>query len=231
MALLAVIVCGFCYNNLIHKTSKYFIPLDKEKPSTLSSRTYETPEYFAQIDSQAHANCRKFRDSFPHIKDGYRDGDTDLAFTMVVHKDARQIARLMRMIHRPNNFYCIHLDRRSPVIFEQAITGIAKCFGDKTGNVQLVPTKDRVAVEWGDESVLRPQMICGVLALQRHSTWTYLLNMVGQEFPLKTHLELVASVKALNRSNLVEAFDIKRFKAWVHGKRLPLGVSEYCRIQ
>lgn len=186
-----------------------------------SMKQIETAPYFAAIDGPSHPNCWHFRKVFPYIRES-RHGDMDVAFTIVVHKDPRQIARLLRMIHRPNNYYCIHLDKRSSEEFEQALEGIARCFGS---NVELVPVNERVALQWGDESVLRPQLLCGAQALRRHSTWKYLLNMVGQEFPLKTHLEMVAALEALNGSNLVEAFDIRRFQGWVHGKSLPLQAS------
>ncbi|KAM7533382.1 hypothetical protein Aperf_G00000123242 [Anoplocephala perfoliata] len=163
--------------------------------------------FFAAISSPSHIHCRLFRSHFPAVLDR-PDGELDIAFSMVIHKDILQVARLLRMIHRINNYYCIHLDVRSTRTLREAVEGMARCFG---ANVELVPPEKRVAVVWGDESVLRPQLICGEQALERHQTWKYLINIVGQEFPLRTNLELIAALKALNGSNLVEAFSIDRF--------------------
>ncbi|KAM7533120.1 hypothetical protein Aperf_G00000123197 [Anoplocephala perfoliata] len=135
----------------------------------------------------------------------------DIAFTMVIHKDILQVARLLRMIHRINNYYCIHLDARSTGTFREAVEGMARCFG---ANVELVPPEKRVAVVWGDESVLRPQLICGEQALERHQTWKYLINIVGQEFPLRTNLELIAALKALNGSNLTKWYKGSMYRAF-----------------
>ncbi|VDO03499.1 unnamed protein product [Rodentolepis nana] len=146
----------------------------------------------------------------------------DVAFTIVVHKDIKQIARLLRMIHRKNNYYCIHTDSRSRLSFENALEGLATCFGS---NVELVPKYKRVAVFWGDETVLRPQFICAEQALRRHSSWKYLLNIVGQEFPLKTNMEIVAALKALNGSNMIEARDLGYLRIRTLGKRLPNNVT------
>ncbi|KAL5965883.1 Beta-13-galactosyl-O-glycosyl-glycoprotein beta-16-N-acetylglucosaminyltransferase 4 [Taenia solium] len=179
-------------------------------------------QFFSAITSTNHFNCLAFRQRFPMIT--RHDGDMNVAFTMVVHKDVLQVARLLRMIYRINNYYCIHLDARSSQSFRKAMDGVAKCFGS---NVELVPVEKRVAVEWGDESVLRPQLICAEQALQKDPTWSYLVNIVGQEFPLKTNLELVAALKALNGSNLVEAFPIDRFKDWVGNNTLPLKATWY----
>lgn len=176
--------------------------------------------FFASIDSPLHPNCLLFRENFLQVSKP--DGDMDIAFTLVVHKDIWQIARLLRMIHRVNNYYCIHLDYRSLRAFREALAGVAACFGP---NVEIVPAEKRVAINWGDESVLKPQFICAEQALKRHSTWKYLINIVGQEFPLRTNLELQAALKALNGSNLVESFSIDRFRSWVGNRTLPYGVS------
>ncbi|KAM3175335.1 hypothetical protein ACTXT7_008730 [Hymenolepis weldensis] len=172
-------------------------------------------ELFAQITSPDHPYCRSFREKFPRSE---REYDMDIAFTIVVHRDIEQIARLLRMIHRKNNYYCIHPDSRSRLSFENALEGLATCFGP---NVELVPKYKRIAVRWGDETVLRPQFICGEQALHQHASWKYLLNIVGQEFPLRTNMEIVAAMKALNGSNMIEARDLGYFKVRTWGKSLP----------
>uniref|UniRef100_A0A5K3G5T2 PSD1 domain-containing protein n=2 Tax=Mesocestoides corti TaxID=53468 RepID=A0A5K3G5T2_MESCO len=58
-----------------------------------------------------------------------------------------------------------------------------------------------------------------------HATWKYLVNLVGQDFPLRTNMELVAALKALNGSNLVESVELGRFAWRTHKRLLPLGVS------
>ncbi|KAL5103766.1 Beta-13-galactosyl-O-glycosyl-glycoprotein beta-16-N-acetylglucosaminyltransferase 4 [Taenia crassiceps] len=194
------------------------IPLE-EPNYTLNEKKQQ---FFSVITSPSHPNCLSFRRRFPMVT--RPDGDMNVAFTMVVHKDVLQIARLLRMIHRINNYYCIHLDARSSRSFQKAMEGVAACFGP---NVELVPVDKRVIVQWGDESVLQPQLICAEQALKSDSTWQYLVNIVGQEFPLKTNLELVAALKALNGSNLVEAFQLGRFKDWVGNTTLPLGAVWY----
>ena len=174
----------------------------------------------SEIDSRDHPNCKMIRKKYPLVEE--RDGDMDIAFTIVVHKDSWQITRLLRMIHRINNYYCIHPDARSSVSFLNALQGAATCFGT---NVELVPPEKRIAVTWGDETVLKPQLVCGEQALRRHSTWRYLINTVGQEFPLRTNLELIAALKAMNGSNLVEGDSIEKFKHRVKGTVSPLKVS------
>ncbi|VDK23712.1 unnamed protein product [Taenia asiatica] len=167
-------------------------------------------EYFAAIASPLHPGCKTVRQEFPIVDE--RDDDMDIAFTLVVHKDAVQVARLIRMIHRTNDYYCIHPDLRSFQQFVDAFKGILTCFGPN--------------VKWGDGSVLKPQLICGKQSLQRHTSWKCLINSVGRNFPLRTNLELTAALKAVNGSNLIESFSIDEYKRWVGNAALPLGVSD-----
>ncbi|KAM7539318.1 hypothetical protein Aperf_G00000059431 [Anoplocephala perfoliata] len=180
----------------------------------------DASKFFSVIDFPSHPNCRSFRQAFPMMTKP--DGDMDIAFTLVVHKDIGQVARLLRMIHRVNNYYCVHLDSRSPKNFQEALAGLAVCFGS---NVEIVPAEKRVEVNWGDESMLRPQFLCAEQALKRHFTWKYLVNIVGQEFPLRTNLELQAALKALNGSNLIECSAIDKYRSWTRNIPLPFNVS------
>lgn len=148
----------------------------------------------------------------------------DLAFTIVTHRDVRQFARLLRMIYRPNNYYCVHIDGRSLEIYVKAISGLVRCFGS---NVQLVPRDMRINVTWGDETVLLTQRVCAKMALDQHATWKYLINLAGQEFPLRTNRELVAIGKALNSSVLVEAMQPGIFWDRTKGVNLPFQVKSH----
>ncbi|VDL65201.1 unnamed protein product, partial [Hymenolepis diminuta] len=185
-----------------------------------SSNRYNPEDLYREINSPNHLFCQLLRKRYPIID--RTDGDMDIAYTLVVHKDIKQIARLLRMIYRKNNYYCIHPDVKSGKRFAKALEGLISCFGP---NVELVPKNKRVAVHWGDETVLLPQLICGEQALRRHSTWRYLINMVGQEFPLRTNLEIIAALKALNGSNLVEGFPVGKFIKRTKNKTLPLNAT------
>ncbi|VDN12568.1 unnamed protein product [Dibothriocephalus latus] len=185
----------------------------------------ETDLFFASIDSFSDIKCRRFRWAFlPQEASpvAAQEAAYPLAFTIVAHRNARQLARLLRMIHRPANFYCIHIDRRSSPAFSKAVEGIATCFGP---NVHVVPPESRVAVTWGDVSVLKPQLVCAEMALKQPG-WRYLLNLVGEEVPLRTNLELIAAMQALNGSNLIEAERLGRFFGRIKDVPLPNQVSK-----
>ncbi|KAM7539127.1 hypothetical protein Aperf_G00000057985 [Anoplocephala perfoliata] len=178
--------------------------------------------YFTSIDSANHQNCHQFRMQYPYKKGP--DGDMALAFTITVHSDIRQFSRILRMIYRENNYYCVHVDLNANPVFEAAVRGAAKCFGS---NVELVPSESRAAIINGQNGGLKAQLVCAEQALKRNSNWRYLLSISQEQLPLKTNLELIAALKALNGSNLMEAYPIDRFKAMVGDHKLPLNATWY----
>ncbi|KAH9514857.1 Beta-1,3-galactosyl-O-glycosyl-glycoprotein beta-1,6-N-acetylglucosaminyltransferase [Bulinus truncatus] len=125
-----------------------------------------------------------------------------IAFSMLVYKDVEMVERLLRSIYRPQNYYCIHVDKKSDEQFMKAISAIASCFQ----NI-FVPS-ERVDVQWGKFSVLEPELIC-MKRLWRYKKWKYFINLTGQEFTLKTNWELVQILKAYNGANDLEG-TIKR---------------------
>lgn len=225
LSVVTIVTCTFLIWHHIFK-----MPVQEDGVLPTPVRPLDVSEYqegvavafFTAIDSPQHKNCHFFRDRFPFKPD--QDGDVDIAFTIRIQNDVRQVARILRMIYRVNNYYCIHLDKKADLALEAAVQGVASCFGS---NVDLVPRKSRIAFTKGDESALKIQLVCAEQALKQDRKWKYLINIEDDMFPLRTNLEIVAILKALNGSNLVESFPIDRFKRRIKNKILPLHVSTF----
>jgi len=91
----------------------------------------------------------------------------------------------------------IHIDIKSSLLIHQTMAAITACFA----NVFIVSQLTKV--KWGDASVLQPDINCMRDLLKPHyrGKWKYLINLTGQEFPLRTNLELVRIAKIYNGSN------------------------------
>ncbi|KAK0054437.1 beta-1 3-galactosyl-O-glycosyl-glycoprotein beta-1 6-N-acetylglucosaminyltransferase [Biomphalaria pfeifferi] len=127
-----------------------------------------------------------------------------IAFSLLVYKDIEMVERLLRLIYRPQNYYCVHVDKKAEPGFLSAISAISQCFQ----NVFIAP--ERVDVQWGTFSVLEPEFVC-MKELWRYKKWKYFINLTGQEFPLKTNWELVQILKAYRGANDIEG-TVKRVK-------------------
>ena len=146
-----------------------------------------------------------------------------IAYSLVVYKDLEMVERLLRMIYRPQNRYCIHVDSSSSQEYFSTVQAIAACFPD---NVFM--SSRRIKVRWGTFSVLTPELICmqdlwdmdknksssssrstaatgncqdGDIAKRKRKKWKYFINLTGQEFPLRTNHELVKILKAYKGAN------------------------------
>ncbi|XP_069119179.1 beta-1,3-galactosyl-O-glycosyl-glycoprotein beta-1,6-N-acetylglucosaminyltransferase-like [Argopecten irradians] len=120
-----------------------------------------------------------------------------IAYSFVVYEDANQVERLLRALYQPQNYYCIHMDDKSQPDFRRAVSGVAKCFDN------VLISSVSVSVLRKSFTVLQPDLIC-MEDLWKYKNWKYFMNLAGNEFPLRTNLELVRILKTLNGSNHIQ---------------------------
>ena len=124
-----------------------------------------------------------------------------IAFSILVYTNLDQVERLVRAIYRPNNIYCIHVDLKATNTFREALVKIISCLP----NVFLCSKSENV--KWGMFSIVQAELNCWNDLLQSKVAWRYLINLTGKEFPLKTNLQLVKILKALNGTNNIDGRD------------------------
>uniref|UniRef100_A0A9J7WW08 Beta-1,3-galactosyl-O-glycosyl-glycoprotein beta-1,6-N-acetylglucosaminyltransferase 4-like n=1 Tax=Cyprinus carpio carpio TaxID=630221 RepID=A0A9J7WW08_CYPCA len=122
-----------------------------------------------------------------------------LAFSLVVHQDAALVERLLRAIYMPHNIYCIHYDLKSSADFISAMKGLARCIP----NVFIASNLERV--QYAGFSRLKADLNCLSDLLDSEVKWKYVINLCGQDFPLRTNAELVSDLKKLKGGNMVES--------------------------
>ncbi|XP_016403795.1 beta-1,3-galactosyl-O-glycosyl-glycoprotein beta-1,6-N-acetylglucosaminyltransferase 4 [Sinocyclocheilus rhinocerous] len=122
-----------------------------------------------------------------------------LAFSLVVHQDVALVERLLRVIYMPHNIYCIHYDLKSSDDFISAMKGLARCIP----NVFIASKLERV--QYAGISRLKADLNCLSDLLDSEVKWKYVINLCGQDFPLRTNAELVSDLKELKGRNMVES--------------------------
>jgi Core-2/I-Branching enzyme len=121
------------------------------------------------------AACAEFRRSRGFVERVDPEAaDFPLAYNILLHAEAEQVARLLRAIYRPNNIYCLHVDRRSPEHFQLAIRSLAACFG----NVKLASKP--LAVVYAGPSRLMADINCMKDNVKSGVNWKYLFNTAGK---------------------------------------------------
>ncbi len=149
-------------------------------------------------------DCESFRTQRQYIMTPLNNEEAEfpIAFSISMYKDVDQVERLLRSIYRPQNYYCIHVDAKSSSNIYMSMENIAGCFDN------IFMASERVNVQWGKMSLLESELVC-LKDLLKYRKWKYLLNIAGQEWPLKTNWELVQILKSYNGANDIEtAFDL-----------------------
>ncbi|KAM9313256.1 beta-1,3-galactosyl-O-glycosyl-glycoprotein beta-1,6-N-acetylglucosaminyltransferase 3-like [Gastrophryne carolinensis] len=131
---------------------------------------------------------------------------------MVIHDQIEMFERLLRAVYAPQNIYCVHIDKKSPEEFKDAVRSIASCFDNVFVASKLVQV---VYASW---SRVEADFNCMTDLLQSNVRWKYLLNTCGTDFPLKTNAEIVRGLKVLNGRNSMESEKPASFKLgrWKH---------------
>ncbi|KAE8636037.1 hypothetical protein XENTR_v10002819 [Xenopus tropicalis] len=124
--------------------------------------------------------------------------DFPIAYSLVVHKDAISVERLLHTIYNPVNIYCIHYDQKSLPGFKRAMTNLAICLP----NVFIASKLERVT--YAHVTRLQADLNCLKDLLESSVQWKYVINLCGQDMPLKSNYELVAELKKLNGRNMLE---------------------------
>ncbi|KAK3761371.1 hypothetical protein RRG08_024240 [Elysia crispata] len=121
--------------------------------------------------------------------------DFPIAFVILFHKDLDQVLFLLRAIYRPHNAYCLTVDTKSSVKLHAATRAIVRCLP----NVFLSSKLEDIV--YGGLSRLMADLNCFKDLMNHPVKWKYILNTPGQQFPLRTNLELVQILKLFAGTN------------------------------
>jgi hypothetical protein len=152
------------------------------------------------------SDCQVFIDERGYMMEPMNEEESNfpIAYSILSYKEVESTERLLRAIYRVQNVYCIHVDEKSDGDFKRGLAAVASCFPNVFMSSRSIP------IQWSEWSLVEAELVC-MKDLVQFSNWRYHINLTGQEFPLKTNLELVQMLTAFNGSNLLEAINKKRF--------------------
>lgn len=149
---------------------------------------------------QLTSNCSLFMKTrgYDAVCVSDEEKDFPLAYSLVVHKSAWMVERLIRALYSPWNTYCIHYDQKSSAQFIAALEGLARC----VPNVFIASKRESIV--YASISRLKADLNCMSDLLASKVKWKYIINLCGQDFPLKSNIELVSELKKLKGANMLE---------------------------
>ncbi|WAR01660.1 GCNT1-like protein [Mya arenaria] len=127
------------------------------------------------------------------------DTDFPVAFYIPFHENVVQLQRLLYIIHRPQNIYCVHVDDKLSSKDFEAVYRIANCYK----NVFL--TSRREIMVYGSVTEIRAELNCMEDLDNSGHRWKYLIHFTAKSFPLMTNSELVEALKSHKGKNIVHS--------------------------
>ncbi|XP_041638544.1 beta-1,3-galactosyl-O-glycosyl-glycoprotein beta-1,6-N-acetylglucosaminyltransferase 7 isoform X2 [Cheilinus undulatus] len=201
---ISIIICSVIYLRTKMPTEPK--PMEKqEPPETLSCRpfTSECKAFLPGMERGVEWNQRDcqveslIQNSPLQCSDLIRDlhlitkplsqeeEDYPLAYILTIHKELELFVRLLRAIYMPQNVYCIHVDAKAPLEYQDAVQKLVSCFK----NTFL--SSHRETVTYAGFSRLQADLNCMKDLARSKIGWRKVVNLCGQDFPIMTNLELV----------------------------------------
>lgn len=96
----------------------------------------------------------------------------------------------------------MHVDKKAPNSVFQSFKRVRRCFDN------VIVVEDRVDVVYSSIRQIEAEMRCIKAAKGSRIKWKYYINLTGQEFMLKTNLEIVKYLSTLNGTNDIESYKV-----------------------
>ncbi|KAM6164676.1 beta-1,3-galactosyl-O-glycosyl-glycoprotein beta-1,6-N-acetylglucosaminyltransferase 7-like [Rhynchocyon petersi] len=110
------------------------------------------------------------------------EGNFSLAYIVRVHGELAMFVRLLRAIYAPQNVYCIQVQGQVPKALGAAVHTLASCFD----NVFISPEAASAGF-----TQLQADVDCMKDLVHSRFQWNYVINLCGQDFPIKTNREII----------------------------------------
>lgn len=134
-----------------------------------------------------------------------------LAYLILAHRQARQVARLFQVLHRPEDTFILHFDRRA----DAALSRLGEELARAHRNVIVLPSR---AILWGGYEMAAVQIEAMAAALRANERWHHFINLTGQDFPIKPPSALETHLAARPETNYVSWFDPLQVPLWSNAR-------------
>ncbi|XP_077634500.1 putative beta-1,3-galactosyl-O-glycosyl-glycoprotein beta-1,6-N-acetylglucosaminyltransferase 7 [Crocuta crocuta] len=118
------------------------------------------------------------------------EANFSLAYIVSTHKDLTMFVQLLRAIYMPQNVYCIHVDKEAPKKYKSAVQTLVNCFE----NIFISSKGGRVARTGFTR--LQADITCMKELVRSKFQWSYVINLCGQDFPIKTNKEIIGYIRS-----------------------------------
>ncbi|MDO9581191.1 MAG: beta-1,6-N-acetylglucosaminyltransferase [Bacteroidales bacterium] len=116
-----------------------------------------------------------------------------IAYFILVHRFPEQFKRLFKAIYHPENYYLIHLDKKTGVEIYEDIEEFLIDFP----NTYILESEN---VVWGGYSMVQAELNGIKYLLNLNVEWDFFINLSGQDYPLKSQ-KIIREYLSQNHGN------------------------------
>ncbi|XP_051826666.1 LOW QUALITY PROTEIN: N-acetyllactosaminide beta-1,6-N-acetylglucosaminyl-transferase-like [Antechinus flavipes] len=131
-----------------------------------------------------------------------------LAYIIVINKDFEIFERLFRAVYMPQNVYCIYVDKKAGLEFYIEVKGFLNFFSNA-----FLASKMEYVVYTGI-SKIQAELNCMRNLIASEVQWKYIINICGQDFPLKTNKEIIQHLKRFKGKNITSGVLSPEYMIW-----------------
>lgn len=116
-----------------------------------------------------------------------------IAYFILVHRFPEQFKRLFKVLYHPDNYYLIHLDKKTGVAIYEDIEKFLADFP----NTYILESEN---VVWGGYSMVQAELNGIKYLLNLDIQWDFFINLSGQDYPLKSQ-KIIREYLTENKGN------------------------------
>ncbi|XP_015335342.1 beta-1,3-galactosyl-O-glycosyl-glycoprotein beta-1,6-N-acetylglucosaminyltransferase 7 [Marmota marmota marmota] len=117
------------------------------------------------------------------------EGNFSLAYIITIHKELAMFVQLLRAIYAPQNVYCIHVDEKASKKYKTVVQSLVDCF-------ENIFISKRQKVVHAGLTRLQADINCMKDLVHSKFQWNYVINLCGQDFPIKTNKEIIYHIRS-----------------------------------
>lgn len=186
--------CPYLFNKVHHYST-----LQKSLAHGVSSQNSKASD--GNFIHELMQNCTYTYNDFSNR---YYSSDIEKAFPiafeiLIYYKplNIQQYVRLLRTLYRPQNAYCIHIDRSSPKWWINDVKNFLSCLPN------VIVASNSIDVVYATSGILYAHLRCFSELLQSGLKWKYVVSLHGTELPMLTNRQMVMQLKKMNGSNII----------------------------
>lgn len=128
-----------------------------------------------------------------------------IAYLVLVHRYPNQFKRLFKAIYHPDNYYLIHVDKRSGLKLQKTI----RDFLSHYPNASMMISKNAL---WGGYSLIDAELRGIQQLLKIGQDWEFFINLSGQDFPLKSQSDIKKFLEKNRGTDFMKVINQREFR-------------------